>query len=218
MTRGHALRALRRLPSASDAFPQDVLELQSYFEKALPGQRVVAAPADGTEVPLTILGSSLFGASLAAEFGLPFVFASHFAPDLLLQALKIYRERFKPSQQLAKPFVGVGVNVIAADTDQQAQYLATSQLKFFSDFLRNGNGGPIEPPVDDIEVYWSPAVKLQAQSMLRRSVVGSPRTVGDGLRSLMEETSADELVVVTDVFDKQARHHSFEIVAAELIR
>lgn len=207
-----AVRALRRPPHASDSFPQDVVELQGYFEPSVPGQRVVASPADGTEVPLTILGSSQFGAMLAGELGLPYAFASHFAPDLLLDALRIYRERFKPSKQLDRPYAMVGVNVVAAETDEEARRLATSQLKSFSDLTLLGTSGPLEPPTDDVDRPWS----TQARRMLARSIVGSPESVEEGLSALIEETAADELILVSDVYDPTARLRSFEIAAAAM--
>jgi len=210
-----AIRALRRPIGSSDTFPQDVLELQTYFEPAEPGQRLVAAPAEGTQVPLVILGSSHFGAALAGELGLPYAFASHFAPELLIDALKIYRQRFRRSKQLDRPYAMVGVNVIAADTDDEARRLATSQQKGFADFIeRGGKSAPLGPPIDDIESYWSPAAKAHASRMLARSIIGGPATVKSGLASLIEETDADELILVSDIYERAARHHSFEIIAA----
>jgi luciferase family oxidoreductase group 1 len=209
------LRALRRTNEAADAFPQDVLELQAFLAPAGDNQRIVAVPAAGTEVPLWILGSSNFGAMLAAELGLPYAFASHFAPDLLLQALQIYRSRFKPSEQLDRPYAMVGVNVIAADTDREAKRLATTQQMSFVNMLR-GARGLSQPPIDDIETYWTPPEKARAMQMLARSVVGSPDTVRSGLEALVAETSADELIIVSDVFDHAARLRSFELIAASV--
>jgi len=206
------VRALRRTWASAENFPQDVLEIQSYFAPVQPGQRVQAVPAAGTEVPIWILGSSLFGAQLAAELGLPYAFASHFAPDLLLPALQIYRARFKPSQQLAEPYAMVGVNVIAAATDQQARRLATTQQMSFADIFR-GARGLSKPPIDDIESYWSPIEKAQAQQMLARSIIGSVDTVRAGLAALVRETSADELIIVSDVYDHAERLRSFELIA-----
>lgn len=211
-----AVRALRRPPMASDSFPQDVVEIQAYFEPRSPGQTLVASPAEGTEVPLTILGSSQFGAMLAGELGLPYAFASHFAPDLLLDALRIYREHFRPSRQLDRPYAMVGVNVIAAETDEEAHRLATSQLMSFADLFQSGDSGPLKPPTDDIDAYWSTHAKAQARRMLARSVVGSPETVRAGLEALIEETSADELILVSDVYDREARLRSFELVASAM--
>ena len=206
------LRALRRAPENSDNFPQDVLELQAFLAPAGPNQRIQAVPAAGTEVPLWILGSSNFGAMLAAELGLPYAFASHFAPDLLLQALQIYRTRFKPSEQLDRPYVMVGVNIVAAETDAVARRLATTQQMSFTNIFR-GARGLSQPPIDDIETYWSPVEKAQAMRMLARSIVGSPQTVRSGIDALLEETGADELIVVSDIYDHPTRLRSFELIA-----
>jgi luciferase family oxidoreductase group 1 len=207
------VRALRRTLQSSDNFPQDVLELQAFFAPAGPNQNVQAVPAAGTEVPLWILGSSTYGAQLAAALGLPYAFASHFAPDQLLPALDIYRSRFEPSGQLAKPYVLVGVNVIAADTDREAKRLATTQQMSFTNMFR-GKRGLSQPPIDDIETYWSPVEKAQAMQMLVRSIIGSPDTVRAGLAGLFAETGADELMVVSDIYDHGARLHSYELIAA----
>ncbi|MBS0251756.1 MAG: LLM class flavin-dependent oxidoreductase [Proteobacteria bacterium] len=206
------VRALRRQPAAADTFPQDVVELQSYFAPAQPGQRIQAVPAAGTNVPLWILGSSTFGAYLAAELGLPYAFASHFAPEQLLPALEIYRSHFKPSEQLDRPYAMVGVNVIAAETDREARHLATTQQMSFANLAR-GARQLSQPPIDDIESYWSPREKAQATSMLARSVIGSPETVRAGLKALIDETSADELMIVSDIYDHALRLRSFAIVA-----
>ncbi len=206
------LRALRRAPESAEHFPQDVLELQAFLAPAAAGQRIQAVPAAGTEVPLWILGSSHFGAMLAAELGLPYAFASHFAPDELIPALAIYRSRFKPSDQLDSPTAMVGVNVVAAATDAEARRLATTQQMAFANIFR-GARSLSQPPIDDIESYWSPAEKAQAMRMLARSIVGSPETVRMGLEALVAETGADELIVVSDVYDHPTRLRSFEIIA-----
>jgi luciferase family oxidoreductase group 1 len=206
------LRALRRTPDAADNFPQDVLELQAFLAPAGPNQRIQAVPAAGTEVPLWILGSSNFGAMVAAELGLPYAFASHFAPELLLAALDIYRARFKPSEQLDRPYAMVGVNIIAAESDDAARRLATTQQMSFANIFR-GARGLSQPPIDDIETYWSPSEKLQAQRMLARSIVGSVETVRAGIDALIQETKADELIVVSDVYDHATRLRSFELIA-----
>ncbi len=206
------LRALRRAPESAEHFPQDVLELQAFLAPAAAGQRIQAVPAAGTEVPLWILGSSHFGAMLAAELGLPYAFASHFAPDELIPALAIYRSRFKPSDQLDRPTAMVGVNVVAAATDAEARRLATTQQMAFANIFR-GARSLSQPPIDDIESYWSPAEKAQAMRMLARSIVGSPETVRMGLEALVAETGADELIVVSDVYDHPTRLRSFEIIA-----
>jgi len=207
------LRALRRPPEAAENFPQDVLELQAFLAPAGPNQRIKAVPAAGTEVPLWILGSSNFGAMLAAELGLPYAFASHFAPELLLPALHIYRTRFKPSEQLDHPYAMVGVNIIAANSDAEARRLATTQQMSFADIFR-GARGLSQPPIDDIESYWSPAEKAQAMGMLARSIVGSPDTVRSGMDDLVMETGADELMIVSDIYDHATRLRSFEIIAS----
>ena len=207
------VRALRRTLTDPDNFPRDVLELQAYFQPVQPGQRVQAVPAAGTDVPLWILGSSTYGAQLAAEFGLPYAFASHFAPELLLPALQIYRARFKPSAQLARPHAMVGVNIVAADTDREARRLATTQQMSFTNIFR-GARSLSQPPIDDIDDYWSPAEKAQAGGMLARSIIGSVDTVRAGLDALIAETGADELMIVSDVYDHHARLRSFELIAA----
>jgi len=206
------LRALRRAPGNSDNFPQDVQELQAFLAPVQPGQRIEAVPGSGTEVPLWILGSSLFGAQLAAELGLPFGFASHFAPDALDTALKIYRERFKPSAQLAKPYALVGVNIIAAPTDEEAKFLATSQQMSFANMVR-GARKLTQPPIADIESYWTPQEKEQALRMLACSIIGSADTVRRGMQQFVERTGADELMVLSDVFDPALRLRSFEMIA-----
>jgi luciferase family oxidoreductase group 1 len=207
------VRALRRSLQNSDNFPQDVQELQAFFAPAGPNQTIQAVPAAGTDVPLWILGSSTYGAQLAAALGLPYAFASHFAPDQLLPALDIYRARFQPSEQLEKPHAMVGVNIIAADTDREAKRLATTQQMSFTNMFR-GKRGLSQPPIDDIETYWSPVEKAQAMQMLARSIVGAPDTVRAGIAALVAETGADELMVVSDVYDHSARLHSFELMAA----
>ena len=207
-----AVRAMRRSADASDQFPQDVLELQAFLKPAGPDQRIIAVPAAGTNVPLWILGSSHFGAMVAAELGLPYAFASHFAPDMLLSALEVYRSRFKPSAQLDRPYAMAGINVIAADADSQARRLATTQQMSFTDMVR-GQRGLSKPPIDDIETYWSPAEKAQAWRMLARSVVGSVQTVRTGLQAFVTETGVDEVMIVSDVYDHQARLRSVELIA-----
>jgi luciferase family oxidoreductase group 1 len=207
------LQALRRSPAAADSFPRDVLELQSFLAPVQPGQRIQAVPAAGTEVPLWILGSSTFGAQLAAEFGLPYAFASHFAPDLLLPALEAYHTRFKPSKQLTRPHAMVGVNIIAADTDAEARRLATTAQMSFTNHVR-GTRGLSRPPIDDIDTYWTPTEKTQAQRIMTRSIIGSPVTIRAGIKALIAETAADELRVVSDIYDHGARLHSFELIAA----
>jgi luciferase family oxidoreductase group 1 len=208
-----ASQALRRDPAAAEYFPQDVLELQALLAEPQPGQRVVAIPGAGTNVPLWILGSSTFGARLAAELGLPYAFASHFAPDSLDDALRMYRANFKPSKQLAQPHAMVGVNIIAADSDDAARRLATTQQMSSTNMLRNQRGLS-KPPIDDIDTYWTPLEKVQVLRKLAVSIVGSPETVNAGIENLVNRTQADELMIVSDIFDHRARLHSFELIAA----
>jgi len=206
-------RALRRVATAAaDTFPDDVVELQKYLGEIEEGQRVCAIPGAGTHVPIWLLGSSTFSAQLAAAFGLPFAFASHFAPADLMAALRLYRNLFKPSAQLQKPYAMVGVNVIAADTDGEAQYQFSSLQQAFA-LLRRGTPGKVPPPIDDIEKFWSPMEKAMAQDMLLFSVVGSAETVERGLRKIIDMTQADELILAAHIYDHKARLRSFEIAA-----
>lgn len=207
------LRALRRTAASADAFPQDVLELQHFLSTSSADRSVQAIPGVGSEVPLWILGSSRFGATLAAELGLPYAFASHFAPQQLLPALEIYRSRFRPSPQLDRPHAMVGVNVVAADSMEEARRLATTQQMSFVDLVR-GTRALSRPPIDNIDEYWSAMERAHAEQMLARSVVGTPDVVREGLQALIEETEADELIVVSDVFDHAARLRSFELIAS----
>ncbi len=206
------VRALGTTHADADRFPQDVATLQALLGPAQTGQRLMAVPGVGTEVPLWILGSSHFGAVLAAEMGLPYAFASHFAPALLMEALEVYRSRFKPSKQLEKPYAMVGLNIIAADTEAEARRLATTQQMSFANIFR-GARGLSQPPIDDIETYWTEAEKAQASQMLSRSIIGTPDMVREGVDALVAETGADELIVVSDIYDHQARLRSFELIA-----
>ena len=206
-------RALRRdLQSSSDQFPQDVQELQFYFDDVQPGQAVKAIPGAGLHVPIWILGSSTYGAQVAAHFGLPYAFASHFAPEALMQALHAYKTLFKPSSQQAKPHAGVGVNIVAADTDEEAHYLFTTHQQHATRMRRNTRG-QLPPPIDDIETFWTPYEKVSVSEQLSCSVVGSPETVRRGLQALVEKTGADELIMAGQIFDHKARLRSFEIAA-----
>jgi luciferase family oxidoreductase group 1 len=206
------LRALRRDHGSAESFPRDVLELQAFLGPLQAGQRVQAVPGTGTRVPLWILGSSLYGAQLAAALGLPYAFASHFAPDELLRALAIYREGFRPSEQLAKPYAMVAANVIAADTDAAARRLFTSVQQSFTSLLR-GTRGQMPPPIDDIESYWLPHEKAQAERMLACAFVGSPATVRSGLERFAADTAADEIMVAAGIYDHAARLRSYECLA-----
>ena len=205
-------QALRRYFNAADNFPQDVQELMAWFRPAIPNQAVRAVPGAGLDVPIWILGSSLFGAQVAAAFGLPFGFASHFAPDYLMDALKIYREEFKPSSHLSKSYALAGLSVFAADTDEEARRLFSSAQQQFIN-LRRGTPTPLQPPIDDMDEYWTPREKAQVLHAQRRAVVGSPDTVRRGLAAFIEETGVDEVMIASQIFDHQARLRSYEIVA-----
>ncbi|KAF1689725.1 LLM class flavin-dependent oxidoreductase [Pseudoxanthomonas taiwanensis] len=206
------LRALRRYAEAADRFPQDVQELLHYFEPAQPGQAVQAVPGAGIEVPVWILGSSLFGAQLAAALGLPYAFASHFAPDALEQALWLYHRDFRPSRRQRQPYVMLAVNVVAAATDAEARRLFTTPQQAFVN-LRRGRPGLIPPPVDDIEAYWTPQEKAGVERALACSVVGAPETVARGLQEFVDRYRPDELIVVANLYDHQARLESYRILA-----
>ncbi|MEZ0540509.1 LLM class flavin-dependent oxidoreductase [Fibrella arboris] len=205
-------RALRRQLTGPDTFPQDVVELRRYFQPAEPGQAVQAVPGAGLNVPVWILGSSLFGAQLAAMLGLPFAFASHFAPDALMQALQVYRTQFKPSDTLDKPYVMLGVNMVVADTDEEARRLFTSVQQQFIN-LRRGTPGMLPPPVDRPDLLNFAAEQAGANHALRYAMVGTPETVRRGLMSFVEQTQADELMVTAQIFDHAARLRSFELAA-----
>ncbi|MGH6930280.1 MAG: LLM class flavin-dependent oxidoreductase [Dongiaceae bacterium] len=204
-------RALRRYLAGADNFPQDVLELQAYFRPE-PGQAVRAVPGAGLAVPIWLLGSSLFSAQLAAVLGLPFAFASHFAPDHLQEALQVYRSRFRPSGQLDRPYVMLGLNVFAAATDAEARRHFTSLQQAFVN-LRRGAPGPLPPPVDRTDGLWSPMEQAGLEHALRYAVVGAPATVQRGLAAFIAETAANEIMVTAQMFDHAARLRSFEIVA-----
>ncbi|AMM26746.1 LLM class flavin-dependent oxidoreductase [Variovorax sp. PAMC 28711] len=205
-------QALRRdLQSDSDQFPQDVVELMDFMSKS-PRQPVMAVPGRGLEVPIWILGSSTFGAQLAAHLGLPYAFASHFAPQQMMQAIRIYRETFKPSAQLQKPHVMLGFNVFAADTDAEANFRASSWQQAFVN-LRSGRPGRLPPPVKNYRGTVGPAENALLDSVLSCSAVGSVETVRAGMRAFVERTGADELMVTSQVFDHAARLRSYELLA-----
>jgi len=213
----HTAHALRRtLTGDVDAFPRDVLELQHYFRQAEPGQAIRAVPGEGQNVPLWILGSSLYGAQLAAALGLPYAFASHFAPAAMMQAIALYRERFEPSEQLARPHVMLGVNVVAAETDEKAAFLRSSVLQSFVN-LRTGRAGKLPPPVEGYEESLGAAERHMLDETLSCSVHGNPATVKAGLEAFVARTGADEIMVTTHIHDHQARLQSFEIVADQMI-
>lgn len=205
--------ALRRdLMAAGDNFPRDVEELQAYFMDPEPGQAVRAVPGAGLPMAIWLLGSSLFSAQLAAHLGLPYAFASHFAPDLLLDALKQYREGFQPSGALNQPYTMAGLNVVAAETDEDARRLFTSVQQGFTNLVR-GRPGLLQPPVDNIDGYWSPAERATVERMAACSVVGSPSTVRDGIAAFIEKTGVDEIITTVRIFDHRARLKSLEILA-----
>jgi luciferase family oxidoreductase group 1 len=208
------MRALRRdAATAADNFPRDVQELMYYFRPAEPGQKIRAVPGAGLDVPVWLLGSSLFSAQFAALLGLPFAFASHFAPADLMDALKIYREMFKPSEQWKQPHAMVAANVIAAATDGEARRLFSSAQQSFLN-LRRGSPGQLPPPVDDIEAYFaSPAERAMLNQTLSCSFVGSPETVLRGLQSFLDQTQADELIATGHIYDHLARLRSFELIS-----
>ena len=206
-------QALRRnLASDPDQFPQDVIELLRYFAPAEPGQRVLAIPGVGLKVPLWILGSSLFGAQVAAALGLPFAFASHFAPAMMMQAIEIYRSRFRPSEQLAHPYLMLGFNVFAADSDAEAARLATSMQQAFVN-LRSGHPSQLPPPLDGYESQLPPAAKAMLADVLACSAIGAAGTVRQALTAFIERTKPDELMMTSQIFNHPARLRSYEIAA-----
>ena len=211
-TDGYTLRALRRQPEAAETFPQDLMELQALLGDVQPGQRVQAVPGGGTHVPVWILGSSLFGAQLAAYLGLPYAFASHFAPEALRPAIETYRAEFRPSAQLRQPYAMVGVNVIAADTEAEAKWLFTSPQQSFTNLLR-GTRGKLLPPIDDIETYWSGPEKARASQMLACSFVGTKDRIAEELNAFLDDVGADEAIAAAAIYDHSARLRSYELLA-----
>jgi len=206
-------RALRRnLDAGVDSFPQDVVELMNYFAPAEPGQRLRAVPGEGQDVEMWILGSSLYGAQLAAILGLPYAFASHFAPAEMENAIALYRERFQPSERLDKPHVMLGLNVFAAETDAEAKLLFSSLQQAFVN-LRTGRAGQLPAPVENYAEGLEPPARAILGQALSCAVVGSPQTVREGLEAFIERTGADELMVTAQIFDHAARVRSFEILA-----
>ncbi len=206
-------RALRRnLHGSDESFPQDVVELLNYFQQALPSQPVRAVPGAGAEISVWMLGSSLFSAQLAAALGLPFAFASHFAPDLLMPALRIYRDEFRPSTRLKEPHAMAGVSIIAADTVEDARRLFTSQQQSFIN-LRRGRPGPLPPPVDSMDGYWTPMEQEMVEHSLMYTIVGTREMVARGLAKFVERTGVDEVIATGHIFDHRARLRSYEILA-----
>jgi luciferase family oxidoreductase group 1 len=209
-------RALRRdLDTNSEQFPQDVLELMDFMSKE-PRQPVLAVPGRGLEVPIWILGSSTFGAQLAAHLGLPYAFASHFAPQQMMQAIEIYRATFRPSAQLAKPYVMLGFNVFAADSDEEAQLLASSWQQAFVN-LRSGRPGRLPPPVAGYRERIGPGENALLESVLSCAAVGSPDTVRKSVEAFVARTGADELMVTSQIFEPAARLRSYELLARQCL-
>ena len=207
------MRALRRnLTGDHDAFPQDVLELTAYLGPSSPEQSVRAVPGAGSEVPVWILGSSLYGAQLAAALGLPYAFASHFAPEQLEPAIAIYRERFQPSPELSKPYAMLGISVFAAETDAEAKRLFTSQQQAVIN-LRSGRPGALPPPIDDIATILDARGRAILDSVLSCAIVGSPATVERGLNAFIARHTPDELIVTAMIFDHAARLRSYDILS-----
>lgn len=207
------MRALRRnRQETEDDFPRDVAELQRLLAPAEPGQRLIATPGAGTNVPIWLLGSSLFSAQLAAERGLPYAFASHFAPRMLLQAIALYRRLFKPSTQLDKPYVAIGVPLIAAPTDQEAEFLASSTWQRILGMLK-GERRKLAAPVEGLAARLHPQERAAIQDFLAAAVIGGPETVRAGFEALLEATQADELLLVCDVYDPALRLRSLDIAA-----
>ncbi|HVH11753.1 MAG TPA: LLM class flavin-dependent oxidoreductase [Longimicrobium sp.] len=204
--------ALRRtLAGGADTFPQDVVELMEYFRGG-PGRRIRAVPGDGLNVPLWILGSSLYGAQLAAHLGLPYAFASHFAPAAMKQAIELYRARFEPSEHLERPYLMLGFNVFAADTDEEGELLMTSVQQAFTN-LRRGRPGPLQPPVRDFAQQITPMERSILTEALACSAAGSPDTVRGSLQAFIADTGADELMITSQIYDHAARVRSYEITA-----
>ncbi|SEK78356.1 luciferase family oxidoreductase, group 1 [Pseudoxanthomonas sp. GM95] len=205
-------RALRRYFDSADQFPADVTELLRYFAPAEPGQLVQAVPGAGIDVPVWLLGSSLFSATLAAQLGLPFAFASHFAPDAMDQALAVYHRDFRASRHLQNPYAILALNVIAADTDEEAKRLFTTAQQSFVN-LRRGRPGLIPAPIDDIEAFWQPHEKIGVQNALACSVVGSPETVRAGIDAFIDRHRPDEIMIAANIYDHAARVKSYRIAA-----
>lgn len=206
------MRALRRgRQETEDQFPQDVLEILQYFKEPAPHQRIVATPGQNTHVPVWLLGSSLFSAQLAAKLGLPYSFASHFAPRMLDQAIKLYRENFEPSEYLDRPYVSMGVPTVVAQTDEEAQYLATSAYQRVLGLMR-GQSLKLKAPVASMEGIWSPAEKMSVDNFYAMAQIGSPETVKAGLEKLLEKYNVDEFIFTCDIYDTDKRIQNFELL------
>ncbi|QCR22724.1 LLM class flavin-dependent oxidoreductase [Pontibacter sp. SGAir0037] len=205
--------ALRRdLRGAGEDFPENVQELRNYLGPHDPTARVRAVPGEGSDIPVWILGSSTFGAQLAGILGLPYAFASHFAPTSLHAALKVYRDSFQPSEQLQEPYAMACVNVVAADTDEEAQHLATTLYLSFLNVIR-GTPNKMSPPVESLDEHWDANERYAVQQMLRYSFIGGPATIEQGLQSFLDETQVDELMVTSHIYDHAARVHSYKLLS-----
>lgn len=205
------MQALRRhMNTDIDNFPQDIAQIVNWFDATNPDPAVRPVPGFGEKIPVWLLGSSLYSATLAAKLGLPFAFASHFAPDLLLQALEVYRTNFQPSARLAKPYAMVCINIIAADTQREAEFLFTSMQQAFV-MLRRGQTSQLPPPVESMANIWSPAEEYGVQQALGMSLVGDKSKIRHGLETILRQTQADEIMVNGQIFDHQSRLHSFEL-------
>ena len=209
-------KALRRYYDSADAFPQDVREVLHYFDPVQPGQTVQAVPGSGLDVPVWILGSSLFGARLAAALGLPYAFASHFAPAAMDEALALYHRDFRPSARLRTPYAMLALNVFGADTRAEAKRLATTQQQSFVR-LRRGELGLVPPPIDDIEAFWTPAEKSMVAEALACSVVGDAADLREGIAAFVARHRPDELMLTGNIFDHAARKHSFALASQAFI-
>ena len=208
-----AARALRRnLDSDPNAFPRDVVELMEYFQPSEEGRRVRAIPGEGLDIPIWILGSSLFGAQLAAMLGLPYAFASHFAPQQMMEAIEVYRATFRPSERLAEPYVMLGFNAFAADSDEEGERLASSMQQTFVN-LKTGQPTPLQPPVEGYKASLPPHQQAMLDQLLSCSAIGAPATVKAAIEDFVARTGADELMITSQIFDHAARLRSYEIVA-----
>ncbi len=206
------MRALRRgRQETEDQFPQDVLEILQYFKEPKAGQQIIATPGQGTHVPVWLLGSSLFSAQLAARLGLPYSFASHFAPRMLDQAIKLYRENFVPSEYLDKPYVSMGVPTVVAETDEEANYLATSPYQRILGLIR-GDTRKLKPPVKSMDGLWSVAEKMSVDNFYAKAQIGSVQTVKAGLEKLLEQYDVDEFIFTCDIYDTDKRLNNFKLL------
>jgi luciferase family oxidoreductase group 1 len=206
------MRALRRgRQETEDQFPQDVLEILQYFKQPAPQQRIIATPGQNTHVPVWLLGSSLFSAQLAAKLGLPYSFASHFAPRMLGQAIQLYRENFEPSEYLDQPYVSMGVPAVVAQTDAEAEYLATSAYQRVLGLMR-GQSLKLKAPVTTMDGLWSPAEKMSVDNFYAMAQIGSPNTVKAGLEMLLEKYDVDEFIFTCDIYDTDKRIENFELL------